>query len=412
MELTKEEQEMLDGKYGDAIQESMELLVAVGNAFDAERMLPIGSAHLVSANPVTSGKGGIAFIKGMAEKGGKFVVPTTTNPACLEPWLWREMGFGAELYKTHVDLSEAISKMGGFLCNTCTPYLIGHSPRMKEHIAWGESSAVLYANAVLGARTNREGGPTALASAITGRTPAYGYHLEENRYGKIKIINNTDLKCDTNYATLGYFVGKIAQDRVPIIAGIPSSISQDEMKCLGTPFAVTGSASHYHLVGITPEAPTEEVACGYRKIGSSDTFEFGPTEFKNTEESLCAIGVEKADLVILGCPHASITQLKRYAEVLSGRRVKNEIKFLIMTSSSVKTYSKNIGLADLIESTGAKLITNTCPITMPNGFFIEKGYTGVATDSPKMGYYIAVAQSLPSFYGSLSKLVDVVTVKK
>jgi predicted aconitase len=106
---------MLDGKYGDAIQKSMELLVAVGNAYDAPRMVPIGSAHLVSANPVTAGKGGTAFIKGMAEKGGKFVVPTTTNPACLEPWSWREMGFSAELYKKHVDLSEAIGKMGGFL---------------------------------------------------------------------------------------------------------------------------------------------------------------------------------------------------------------------------------------------------------------------------------------------------------
>jgi predicted aconitase len=220
------------------------------------------------------------------------------------------------------------------------------------------------------------------------------------------------LKCDSDYATLGYFVGKIAKDRVPIITGIPSSISQDEMKCLGTPFAVTGSVSHYHIVGVTPEASTEEVASGHKKLSSSDTFEFGPAEFKNTEESLCAIGVEEVDLVVLGCPHASITQLKRYAEALSGRKVKDEIEFWILTPASVKTYSRNIGLADVIESTGAKLIANTCPLTMPRGFFKEKGYTGVATDSPKMAYYITVAQDLPIFYGSLYKFIDTVTVKK
>ncbi len=172
MKLTREEQQMLDGKKGSAVQKSMELLVAVGECYDAERMIPVSSVHLVSPSPINAGKGGTRFIKEMAEKGGKFVVPTTTNPACLDPWAWRELGFTEEIYREQMSLSEAVARMGAYMCNSCTPYLIGHTPRKGEHVAWGESSAVIYANSVLGSRTNREGGPTGLAAALTGRIPA------------------------------------------------------------------------------------------------------------------------------------------------------------------------------------------------------------------------------------------------
>jgi len=409
MKLTPDEQQMLDGKYGDVVRKSMELLVALGDCFDAERMVPIVSAHLVAPNPVTAGKGGTAYIKEMAEKGGRFVVTLTTDPACLEPWLWREMGFSEDLYRNQVALSEAIARMGGLLCNTCTPYLIGHFPRIREHVAWGESSAVIYANAVIGARTNREGGPSALAAAITGRTPACGYHLDENRRGQIEVINHVDLKCATDYATLGYFIGKIAGDRVPIIMGIPSSISQDEIKCFGAPLAVTGSISHYHIVGVTPEAPTEEAASGGKKIGPSDIFEFGERELKETEESLCAIEPEKVDLVILGCPHASITQLKKYSELLSGRKAKDGVEIWILTANSIKSYARDTGLGGILESAGVKLVSNTCSTTMPRDFFKRRGVRGIASDAPKLLYNLAKARNIPCYYGSLDKFVDVVT---
>ena len=411
MKLTKEEQEMLDGKYGDAVQMSMELLVAVGDAYDAEYMVPIGSAHLVAANPVSAGKGGKAFIKEMAEKGGKFIVPATTNPTCMDPWLWKEMGFSEQIYQEQVALSEDLNKMGGLLCCTCTPYLIGHTPRLREHVAWGESSAVLYVNAVLGARTNREGGPSALAAAITGKIPAYGYHLDENRYGDLKVINNAALKCDTDYSTLGYFVGRVAQDRVPIITGIPSSISQDAIKYLGTPFSVTGSVSHYHIVGVTPEALTEEMASGYKRIRSSDTVQFGPRELRETEESLSAISPEAADLVVLGCPHASITQLKKYAESLSGRKIKNDKEMWVLTNSTIKKYAQDTGIAESIESTGARLLCNTCPPAMPRDYLKHRGYGGLATDSPKMVYYVSTIQNLPCYYGNLETCLDIVARK-
>jgi predicted aconitase len=411
MKLTEEEQQMLDGKQGDIVRQSMELLVALGECYDAEHMIPIVSCHLVAPNPITAGKGGIAYIKSMAERGGRFVVPMTTDPASLEPCMWREMGFTEELYHEQIALSEAIAKMGGFLCNTCTPYLIGHYPRIREHVAWGESSAVIYANAVLGAKTNREGGPSALAAALTGRTPAYGFHLQEHRYGRLKIINTADLKCTSNYASLGYFIGKIAGDRVPIVTGISSSISQDEIKCFGAPLAVTGSVSHYHIVGVTPEASSEELASGGKRIGPSDTFGFGLKELKETEEALCAIGPDEADLVILGCPHASITQLKQYAFLFSNRKVKDRIDVWILTSRTTKSYAREIGLSGVLESSGVKLVSNTCPTTMPGDYFKRRGVTGIASDAPKLLYNLAKARNIPCYYGQLDKFIDVVTRK-
>ena len=409
MKLTKEELEKLDGKCGEVIQEAMELLIALGECYGAERMIPVTSAHLVGANPITAGVGGTIYIGEIAKKGGKFVIPTTTNPGCLDPWAWREMGFSEKIFQDQTSLSQVIAGIGGLVCNTCTPYLIGHVARFRDHVAWCESSAVIYVNAVLGARTNREGGPSALAAALTGRTPAYGYHLDENRFGELKVNVNTFLKGDTDYSTLGYFTGKIAQNRVPIFSGIPSSVSQHELKCLGAGLATSGSVAHYHVVGVTPEASTEEMSTGSKKITSSDVFEFGSTELETTEASLCRVGPEAVDLIILGCPHASIEQIKYYAELFQGRKFKNHVDIWILTSSLIKKYAEEIGFANTIEAAGARLVTNTCPSPMPQEFFRSRGYRAAATDSSKMAYYISATKGLPCYYGSLDKFIDVIS---
>jgi len=410
MKLIKEEEEMVEGKYGRVVQKAMELLVAVGECYDAERMVPVASAHLVGANRA-AGKGGMRFIKELAEGGGKFLVPLTTNPAALDLWAWKDMGFSEEHYLEQISISDAIAKMGGFVCNTCAPYLIGHAPRMRTHVAYGESSVVLYANAVLGSRTNREGGPSALAAALTGRTPCYGYHLDENRHGALKIHVNAALEGDTDYATLGYFAGGIALDRVPIFTGLPSSLSQDSLKSLGPPLATKGSVAHYHVVGVTPEAPTEEAASGFKKISPSDIFEFGPGDLKATEESLSRAGPEEATLVILGCPHPSIGQIKKYAEVLSGRKVKDHVEIWILIPHGIKQVAEDIGYAPIIESTGARLLSNVCPAAMPLDYYRKRGYKIIATDSPKTVYYTSTTKDALCYYGSLEKFVDVVTRK-
>ena len=238
MKLNREEKDMLDGKKGAAVQKAMELLFAVGECYQAKSMLPIASAHMSSVNPVTAGKGGAKWIMDMAAHGGKFVVPATTNVASIDRRNWQEMGFSEEIFREQEVLSGTLAKMGGQLCNSCIPYLIGHAPLRGQHVAWCESSAVVYANAVLGSRTNREGGPTAIAAALTGRVPAYGYHLDKNRHGSLKITVNCRLERETDFATLGYFAGRIAQDRVPIFDGMPHFISQMNSNVLAAPLHV------------------------------------------------------------------------------------------------------------------------------------------------------------------------------
>jgi len=302
--------------------------------------------------------------------------------------------------------------MGGLVCNTCTPYLIGHVARLNEHIAWAESSAIVYANAVLGSRSNKESGLTALMAGITGRTPAYGYHINKNRFGELKIIVGTPLKDETAYATLGFFVGKIAQDRIPIFTGIPNSVSCDELKCLGAALATSGSVVHYHVVGVTPEAPTEELASGFKKIHSSNCIEVTSKELKETEESLCSMGPEHANLVVLGCPYASIDQIKNYTNVFWGRRIRKNVEVWILTARVIKKYAEDVGYGNILESLGVRLVSNTCPVTMPRDFFRKKGYKAVATDSAKLVHYISNTKDIPCYYGSLDEIVHVITNNK
>lgn len=399
----------MDGIYGEAVQRSLELLIAVGESYDAETLLPVTSAHVLACNPPTAGKGGTLFYEEMSGSGGKFIIPTTTNPACLDPWAWQEMGFDPGLYHAQMELTSVIAEMEAFLCHTCAPYLVGHAPRIGEHAAWGESSAVVYVNSVLGARTNREGTPSALAAGLTGRTPAYGYHLDKNRHGKLIVNVTAGLKGTTDYSTLGYFVGKIAQDKVPILNGIQPSVSQQELIALGAGLASSGSVALYHAVGVTPEAPTAEIAAGSNKIGPSDTFEFCRKDLQETEESLCSIEAEASDLVILGCPHVNINQIRTYLGAFSGRKVKDHIDAWILVQSGIKRYAKDLGYLDILESCGVRLVSNMCPSAAPVNYYRQKGYGGFATDSAKMCYLLSGAKQISAYYGKLESIVDAVS---
>ncbi len=178
MDLTKEEYEMLEGKYGDSVRKSMEILVGLGECYDAEKMVPIASAHLLGG--ASDGRGAALFVRELADKGGKFVVFTDTNVSSIDPSAWKEIGISEKSAQEQTAMTDDFAKMGALICNTCSPFLIGNVPRMGEHVAWSESAAVIFANSVLGARTNREGAPASLAAALTGRVPAYGYHLTQN----------------------------------------------------------------------------------------------------------------------------------------------------------------------------------------------------------------------------------------
>lgn len=412
MNLTRYEKEMLDGKHGPVLQKAMELLVGVGDCFEAEHLIPVSSALLACSEPVSIGKAGTKYIKDMAAGGARFVIPVLTDVACLDMWRWQEMGFGEEIYQAQKGLSDAIAQMGGITCNTCTPYYLGHIPRSGEHLAWGESSAVVYVNSVIGARTNNEAGFTALAAGLTGKTPAYGMHLDQNRFGNIKIEITTPLNGETDYGALGTFAGKIAQDDVPVFSGIPESATHHELLSLCAAVATSGTVAHMHVVGITPEAPTEKAAIGGAAIGSADMHEFGAKELDETRTSLSAANPEQIDLIIFGCPHLSIEQVKATACLLNGRKLKSGVDMWLLVPHVVKKYAEDMGYDTIIESAGAKLVSNTCPTIMPADHLQNQGYRHVATNSAKLIYYIEPTQNVRCYFGESAELVERFTENK
>jgi len=415
MYLTSEENEMLEGKYGYPAQKAMEVLVGLGECYDAERMIRVNSAHLLYS--VSSlGKGGALFFQEMADKGGKFIIHTDTNPVSFDPWLWKELGIAEQRVHEQVMLANTLTKMGAFLSNTCAPYLVGNIPRMREHIAWNESSAISFANSALGARTNREGGPSAFAAAITGRVPEYGYHLDQNRHGDLKIVVTAEMKNPHDYGTLGYFIGKVSEDRVPVLTGIQPDVSWDALKVLGAAAATSGSVALYHLPGITPEAPDEETAFGGRKVKDWQTFEFGERELRETEESLSAATTRDVDLVILGCPHASITELREITQLLSGKRLGSGVELWVSTSRMMKAYGEMMGYVNIIEASGAKLLCDACPVVMCREIINNMRPRTIATDSAKLangiGVYNAAEGEVLLYYGSPERCVEAATTRK
>ena len=406
MKLTKEEQEMLEGKYGYPVQKSMQILVGLGECYDAQQMLPITSVHLPGCNIVSAGRAGADFIRGMADEGGKFIAFTDTNITAVDPQAWQYLGIPEDFVREDLAHIRTLGQMGAFLCNTCTPYLVGHVPRMRQHIAWGESSAIIFANSVLGARTNREGGPSALAAALTGRVPAYGYHLDENRRGDLKISVNTTLNGVADYGSLGYFAGKIAGSRVPVFVGIPQPVSWDELKVLGAAAATSGSVTLCHIAGITPEAPTEKAAFGPRKIGPSQIVEFGARELRETEAAISKATSPEVDLAVIGCPNCSIGEIKEVASLLSGKRVKSGTELWVLSSTMMSSYADKLGYSDAIEAAGGKIICEVCPATLPQGLLKKRGFKTAATNSAKMAYYTSAAQDLLIHYGSTERCIQ------
>jgi predicted aconitase len=405
MHLTKEENDMLGGKHGYPIQKCMEILVSLGDCYDAEKMVPVSSTHLIAHRSAIM-RGGMAFIKEMADRGGKFVPFTTLDVPVIDTRLRNDpvIGVSEEYFKGQVSLTNDLARMGAFLANTCTPYLVANVPRFGQHCAWSESSAVIFANSVLGARTNREGPPSSLAAALTGRTPAYGYHLDHNRYGDLEISINTKLNGVVDYGTLGYFIGKVAEDKVPVLTGIPHSISWPELKMLGAAAATSGAVALYHIVGVTPEATTKKAAFGHKK--NWPVFEFSKKELEETEASLDAARGD-VELVVFGCPHLSIQEIREIAALLKSKKLKDEIELWVFFPRILATFAENMEYVKIIETSGARVITDSCPVGLSEHLIGGKRRKSqiVATNSAKLPTYMSSREGSLLHYGSTEKCI-------
>jgi len=251
MYLTKEEEKILNGENGEVIERLFRLLVRLGDIYGAEKMIPVGSVQVAGVSYKSIGDPGTEFLEDIASKGAKVKVLTYLNPAGMDLENWKKLGFPADFAKNQLRIMDAFRKMGIVVTSTCTPYLAGNLPRFREHIAWSESSAVSFSNSVIGARTNREGGPSALAAAICGITPNYGLHLWKNRQPTVKINVDTDLSFNSDFGALGWYVGKQVKNKIPYFTGIKDA-NTDQLKALGAAMAASGAVALYHVEGLTP----------------------------------------------------------------------------------------------------------------------------------------------------------------
>ena len=375
MKLTTLQQAMLDGAHGKATRKAMQILDALGTIYEAEEMVPVTSVQVAGVSYANLGEAGLQFLDELAAGGGRARMLTTLNPAGMDTENWQALGIPHDFARNQNRVLDAFARMGVITTCSCTPYLFGNTPHFGEHIAWAESSAVCYANSVLGARTNREGGPSALAASLTGFTPAYGMHLENNHRPTITIEVDAEMTENHHFGALGKCIGDQLEGRgkrsVPYILGIPQA-SVEQLKSFCASIATYGGTALFHMPGITPEAeryaaPTEKITIRQADIEAVITEMNDPAE--------------EVDFVSLGCPHLSLREIARIAELLDGKQVTKE--FWITTARPTKQIADRMGYSQIIEAAGAKFAADTCCVVAP----IQGRFKTLVTDSAKACYY-------------------------
>ena len=391
MHLTKEEEKILDGEEGEVSERLFRLLVRLGDIYGAEKMIPVGSVQVAGVSYKSVGDPGLAFLEDMASKGAKVKVLTYLNPAGMDLENWEKLGFPKDFAKNQIRVMDAFKKMGIVITSTCTPYLAGNLPRFREHIAWSESSAVSFSNSVIGARTNREGGPSALAAALCGRTPNYGLHLWEKRQPNVKINVDVNLDFSSDFGALGYFVGKQVKNKIPYFTGIKDA-NTDQLKALGAAMAASGAVALYHAENLTPEADLVE------KDGL-ETINVSKKELDETYEKLNS--GKDPDIVILGCPHASLREISTLADKLKGKHLKKPV--WICTSRMMKEAADRMGFTEIIEKAGGNIVADTCMVVSP----IERmGYKTTGVNSGKAANYLPGFCKQDVVFANIDKLVE------
>lgn len=392
MKLTKEEELMLSGRLGEGSRKAMEILVALGEIYGAEKMVEIKSAQVSGVSYSNLGDAGLDFLEDWASEGARVRVPTTLNPAGMDLKEWSKLNFPEDFAEKQLRIISAYEKMGVTVSCTCTPYIVSNIPKFGDHIAWSESSAVSYANSVIGAKTNREGGPSALAAAIAGRTPMYGLHLRDNRRANFVVEVKCGLKSTSDFGALGYIIGKRVSGGIPFFRGIKEA-RLDELKALGAAMAASGAVALYHIENLTPEAKRGNVIL-------EDAEEITVEDLREGYESLNSPD-DEIDFVAVGCPHASLDEIKEVAELLKGRKVKTE--FWITTSSKIKEIAEKEGFVSVIEDAGAHIVADTCMVVAP---VAELGFKHMATNSAKAAFYAPSHCKTTVRYGTLKQCVE------
>ncbi len=376
MELTKEEENILKGGEGEGKKKAMEILAALGEINSAEKLIPVKSVQVSGVSYKTIGDYGLEFISDWARSGAKVDAFTTLNPSGVDIDIADELGYPEEFTEKQRQIIDVYKSMGITPSCTCTPYLVGNQPKPGEHIAWAESSSVIFANSVIGARTNVESGVSALACAILGKTPYYGLHLRENRQPTFEVKVDAKISGESDYAAMGFAIGQ-EYEGIPLFKGIKPST--DDMKLMGAALA-TGSIPLFKVEGVTHESSRPE---------KLEKITIGKKELKEAYERLNT--TDDPDVICIGCPHCSVNEAM---EVISANP-KREVWIFIARQNREK-------IEKHAEGKNVKIISDTCMVVSP---LKELGIKSVGVNSAKAAFYCRNLSGLGVKFDSVKNLI-------
>jgi len=385
---------MLNGEHGEILATALKVIVKVGEALGAERLIEVPHVHASGLSYMTIGDAGLTFLKSYAEKGARVRTFSTVNPIGMDLDLWERLGISKEFAQRQREIVDAILSMGFEPTFTCTPYLI-RKPAFREHLAWGESSAVAMANTFYGARTNREGGPLTIMSALTGKTYLAGLHLDENRIPTHEIVLDGEISlADPAYAgALGYVAGEKIRNGIPIIKGVKMSFAS--IKSYTAAAAASGDIALSYIEKITPDYDWA--------VKRADALEKVQIERKEVEEIMSLRGDVEVDAVFIGCPHADVDEVLELYRLLSKCR---KLKVPVWISTSRASYEKlnDLGVVEKLESAGAVIIRDTCPVVSP---LVASRFKSIAITSAKGFFYTPKMHGVRAFIVPFQKVGEV-----
>ncbi len=416
MRLADDEKAMLDGKQGAARQKAMDLLVRYGEALGAERLVDTNnvcatvSATTPFVRDYAEQRGGgmdAVFSEFSLDSAEVVEIPRVKAYTChvqqgIDPEHAAEQGIAPQIVRLYREGEAYMGRIGVQLLNTCTPYQVGNVPVKGEHCAWMESSAVIYCNGVLGARTNAEGKESAGAAMLTGKIPYWGYHLDANRLGSHLIEVEVEVTSTADWGLLGYWIGEAVQERVPVLDGIRHVPNLARLKHFGAAAASSGGVEMFHIAGVTPEARSLEEAFGGRKPLA--TLKYGAAERRQAYERVNSTARERqVDFVMLGCPHYSLEQIWEACQLLEGQRLHENTSLWIFTPSAIKQIADRNGYTRIIHDAGGVLMTDNCSAF---GRVMPKGTRVVALDSAKQAHYLPAIMGVEAWFGTTAECIE------
>ena len=402
LQLTPQQQNILDGNEGPARKLAMEILVKVGEGFGAQRLIPIQSVHLVLHAYKSAFDAGVEAAERIADMGGRFSVPTTIDPYGMDAEDWEGAKTPKEYAVMQKRLEAAVNRLGVIPVWTCTPYYGFNMPKFGENVAWSESSAVAIANTVLGARTNRQSAIVDICCGILGLAPEVGLHLAEERRGQVLVELHLNRPLQAwEYPALGFRLGQLLGNRIGVVAGMLGTPDTEELKALCAAAAASGSVALLHIAGITPEARTLEEAFGGNH--PEETITFTKKDLLETREKMNTHKGKNVDIVALGCPHYTINEIITVQKLLNGRKISDNVALWIYANSAAIALAEKMGIREELEGLGITIRAETCMIISP---IAEWGFKVMMTDSGKCVHYGPMECGTEMVFGSAEECVE------